>query len=135
MTREEAIRMLKYNSNVIHKTINGETDPNEVEALDMAIKALEQEPCEDCISREAVNDGFKKYVGSSFAYGSVWGYINNLPSVTPKEKIGKWETTTTIVCGRIFEVIEIECSCCKQKQELVARTNFCPNCGARMVSE
>ena len=33
----------KYNSNVIHKTINGETDPNEVEALDMAIKALEQE--------------------------------------------------------------------------------------------
>lgn len=45
MTREEAIRILKYNSNVIHKTINGETDPNEVEALDMVIKALEQEPC------------------------------------------------------------------------------------------
>ena len=44
MTREEAIAILKYNSNVIHKTINGETDPNEVEALDMAIKALEQEP-------------------------------------------------------------------------------------------
>lgn len=43
MTREEAIAILKYNSNVIHKTINGETDPNEVEALDMAIKALEQE--------------------------------------------------------------------------------------------
>ena len=44
MTREEAIKILKYNSNVIHKTINGETDLNEVEALDMAIKALEQEP-------------------------------------------------------------------------------------------
>ena len=43
MTREEAIKILKYNSNVIHKTINGETDPNEVEALDMAIKALEWE--------------------------------------------------------------------------------------------
>jgi hypothetical protein len=43
MTREEAIVILKYNSNVIHKTINGETDPNEVEALDMAIKALKQE--------------------------------------------------------------------------------------------
>lgn len=41
MTRDEAIRILKYNSNVIHKTINGETDPNEIEALDMAIKALE----------------------------------------------------------------------------------------------
>lgn len=43
MTREEAIKMLKYNSNVIHRTINGETDPREVEALDMAIEALEQE--------------------------------------------------------------------------------------------
>lgn len=41
MTRDEAIRILKYNFNVIHKTINGETDPNEIEALDMAIKALE----------------------------------------------------------------------------------------------
>lgn len=40
MTAQEAIKMLKYNSNVIHKTINGETDINEVEALDMAITAL-----------------------------------------------------------------------------------------------
>lgn len=44
MTKEEAIKMLKYNSNVIHQTINGKTDPKEVEALDMAIAALEQEP-------------------------------------------------------------------------------------------
>jgi hypothetical protein len=43
MTPEEAIKMLKYNSNVIHKTINGETDINEVEALDMAISALEKQ--------------------------------------------------------------------------------------------
>ena len=43
MKPEEAIKMLKYNSNVIHKTINGETDINEVEALDMAISALEKQ--------------------------------------------------------------------------------------------
>lgn len=43
MTNEEAITILKYNSNVIHQTIDGRTDPKEVEALDMAIKALEQE--------------------------------------------------------------------------------------------
>lgn len=53
MTREEAIRILKYNSNVIHQTINGETDPKEVEALDMAIRSLEQEPVIDKI-RERV---------------------------------------------------------------------------------
>ena len=37
---EEALKILKYNSNVIHKTIDGETDPKEVEALEMAIEAL-----------------------------------------------------------------------------------------------
>lgn len=41
MTNEEAIKMLKYNSNVIHQTMDGRTDPKEVEALDLAIQALE----------------------------------------------------------------------------------------------
>lgn len=49
MNKEEVIEILKYNSNVIHQTIDGETDPKEVEALDMAIKALEQET----VSRES----------------------------------------------------------------------------------
>ena len=49
MTREKAIEILKYNSNVIHKTMTGETDTNEVEALDMAIKALEDKPCDGVI--------------------------------------------------------------------------------------
>jgi hypothetical protein len=44
ITREEALEILKYNSNVIHQTTTGITDTKEVEALDMAIKALEQEP-------------------------------------------------------------------------------------------
>lgn len=46
MTHEEAITILKYNLNVIHQTIDGRTDPKEVEALDMAIKALEKKPYE-----------------------------------------------------------------------------------------
>jgi hypothetical protein len=40
MTREKALEILKYNSNVIHQTTTGTTDTKEVEALDMAIKAL-----------------------------------------------------------------------------------------------
>ena len=72
MTREEAIKMLKYNSNVIHQTINGETDHKEVEALEMAIKALEQEPILDKIRAEIEkleylniddgSDGYDKYI-------------------------------------------------------------------------
>jgi len=62
MTRDEAIRILKYNSNVIHKTINGETDPNEIEALDMAIKALQlQQDCKDYVSRQAAIDALMEF--------------------------------------------------------------------------
>lgn len=57
--------------------------------------------------------------------------LNDLSPVTPKEKTGKWETTTIIFRGRTFVVIE--CSCCKEKQQLFAKTNFCPNCGAKMA--
>jgi hypothetical protein len=47
MTREEAIEMLKKD-----KEQRGNCFISD--ALDMAIKALEQEPCEDAISRNAV---------------------------------------------------------------------------------
>ena len=62
MKPEEAIKMLKYNSNVIHKTINGETDINEVEALDMAISALEKQ-----IPKELIAEG-DGYADGSIVY-------------------------------------------------------------------
>ena len=59
MTREEAIAQLKMDRDLANfNPMTGEEEPmNEdcrksVEALDMAIKALEQQPCEDTISRQ-----------------------------------------------------------------------------------
>jgi hypothetical protein len=53
------------------------------------IKALEQEPCGDCISRQAVTEVLLKYanreVGKAFAEFLV-SQINDLPHVTPAEK-------------------------------------------------
>lgn len=66
MKPEEAIKMLKYNSNVIHKTINGETDINEVEALDMAISALEKQ-----IPKELIAEG-DGYADGSMVYDSFY---------------------------------------------------------------
>ena len=94
MTREEAIKMLKYNSNVIHQTINGETDHKEVEALDMAIKALEQEPCEDAVSRTEITDEPNRLGRNAFKddtdYDNFFAFLDSLPSVTPTRKKGKW---------------------------------------------
>ena len=58
MTREDAINIMK----VIVHMLEEKYDTDRVEdAVDMAIKALEQEPCADCISRQAVIDCFKKW--------------------------------------------------------------------------
>ena len=56
MTREEAIELLDNLIGML--TDNHESDYDT--ALKMAIKALEQEPCEDCISRHAVLNEIEK---------------------------------------------------------------------------
>lgn len=84
MTREQAIAILNHNvSACLHGTEWGE-------ALDMAIKALEAEPCEDCISRQAVLD-CQRFVydetGEELEVVHVESVLN-LPSVTPQPKAG-----------------------------------------------
>jgi len=62
-----------------------------IKALEETIKALEQEPCEDAVSRAEV---LKGYVTVAMPYGAAKklvpvDYINNLPSVTPT-RTRKW---------------------------------------------
>ena len=85
MTREEA------KGNIRH-AIRWNEMPSK-EALDMAIKVLEQEPCEDTISRQAVLDLIEHY--NSDGLGSVfYGYeegvkfadkVKKLPPITSQE--------------------------------------------------
>lgn len=90
MTREEAIRELKilkenyWDDDGYGHEIKQYDDT--ILALDMAIKSLEQEPCEDCVSRKAVVE----YIKNSY---SELGYdrenelvvedILTMPSVKP----------------------------------------------------
>jgi hypothetical protein len=83
MTRDEAIHKLKY------LFFNAKALPNTDEALSMAIEALEKEPCEDCISRQAV----LAIAGDSCldldSYEDTREFcdeINELPPVTPQQK-------------------------------------------------
>ena len=54
---------------------------------DMAIKVLEQDTCEDCISRQAVMDCIDGYSQMIIRPIELKEYIDKLPSVTPKETI------------------------------------------------
>ena len=64
-------------------------------------------------------------------YKGIMAYINEVPTVTPKEKTAAWVPTDE-------EPHEIyECNACGWLLYDIDRTDFkyCPNCGARMVSE
>lgn len=67
------------------------------------IKALEQEPCEDCVSRKAVNnlvddcnsDGLKG-IFCSYEDGEKFkGYLKALPLVTPQEPVEPYKDCDT----------------------------------------
>ena len=57
-----------------------------LDGYEMGLKALEQQPCEDCISREAVMKCFKKW--QPYMATRLWDYeqeLKDLPSVTPQQ--------------------------------------------------
>ena len=81
MTREDALNML-HGMKADNLNLADAYTKDKYEALDMAIKALEQQLCDDCISRQAVLD----IIDSDWKYEGMEQYINELPPVTPQPK-------------------------------------------------
>ena len=93
------------------------------------IKRL-SEPCEDCISRQAVDELSKELVHTTRDKAdflcNFWEGLQKLPPVTPKEKTGHW----------IFdEILDRHYYCSECKSMGVDYWDYCPNCGARMVNK
>ena len=121
MTRVEAIKVL----NMVKAY--GVAD----EAKKMAIKALSSEPCEDCISREAVYQTINFWeMRNSLHYfipkelNEFSSMIKDLPSVQPKPKTGNW------IDREVYDADRWKCSECGRTE--MYKENFCPNCGADM---
>lgn len=101
------------------------------------LEALEQEPCEDAISRkEVLNQIFYSTDNSGdVVLGSVLRHrIENLTSVKPQEpKTGRW----------IYKLFGLECSNCHrfingeydESLDTMNGYSFCPHCGAKMERE
>ena len=133
MTREEALFEAK---NVLDEATAYEdavcyvTDDDR-EWLDMAIKALEQEPCEDCISRKAVEKIINKWLSHpdyelKDSIYDMTKKIHKLPSVTPQSKTGYWIADIDSLGNICYR-----CSECRQLNRFI--DNYCPNCGAKMI--
>jgi ribosomal protein S27E len=120
--------------------------------LEEKIKELEQEPCEDVVSRQAVLDAVRKNTfrltfaeeqgceghiawSAEAVYSDVIeGALLELPAVKPKQRKGKWENKNTN--GHYFYG---KCSECGQEfcvdTWYTQNMKYCPNCGAEMESE
>lgn len=137
MTREERNNKLKYFITCMKCEVSGkccdENCPIQydagnmgeiIENLEEISKILEEkEPCEDAISREAVKELFQE--------GSVMGMyhflgIDELPSVTPARKKGKW----IVLKDEYGDICEAICSCCEDNGN--HRWKYCHTCGAEM---
>lgn len=129
MTKEEAIKEIENFQDEYDSNGSGYLD----EALDMAIKALKQEPCEDAISRQAVLEyieGNEADLWHSSENELVCQDIKALPPVTPQPKNGKWLKGNSY--GDQYNYYQsCVCSCCKREYD-VHGWNYCPNCGAKM---
>ena len=91
------------------------------------IEALEQQPCDDCISRaKAIEEADKLCLETAYDNEKVIEMLNNLSPVTPKEKTGHWIRVTDKAGYLVWE-----CDKCGWQQKF--NTNFCPDCGAKMV--
>lgn len=150
MTREEAIEIIKQD-------IPCEHDTDLIEALEMAIKAFEREPCEDCISRESVRQLICKNndrYGYSDRFHEFTEECLQLPPVTPQytdAEIQKMQELEQAEIQKAYELGKTEqpkighwiddcggvkCSCCGYCiDDYYYVKTYCPNCGAKMEAE
>lgn len=145
MTREEAIEQLNFMIETIPKEPSAEcdsikewldTDKDIRNALEMAIKALEQESCKDAVSRQAVLNTLNRMDSVLDENRTVETYkelliacYNDLPPVTPERPKGHWIN---------IDKTHSKCDKCESIFEIVSangEANYCPNCGAKIESE
>ena len=128
MTKEQKEKALAFLKDMQECTYDG------VEEIRTAIEALEQEPCEDTISRQAVlntlfynSDNNCEVVLNK----ELQDRIKALPHVTPARMKGKWIPRK----AKYDNAVPVyECSIC-HKNNGFDDDNFCPNCGAEMEIE
>lgn len=135
MTREEAIAFFKDMNECTYDNL---------EPIQMAIEALEQEPCGDAISRQAVIEyieGSEAELGHSSENELVCQYFKELPPVRTQPKMGRWievdigNCHATLKCSVCDRVIEPTFTFGEYSYEDINRYYPYCHCGAKMVEQ
>lgn len=142
MTNEEAIAIIRKEYLCVDRDCDierscGKCDlvmPSKepiLQAYKLAIKALEQEPCTDAISREdALMALTGEYTDSPIEIlPKAIKRINALPPVNPAEKVGQWKRISMDKYVQ-HAMAYYKCSVCGK--DIIGTHNYCPSCGAKM---
>lgn len=145
MTSKEAKNIVRGITDKIEATTDiddwaefwGFTRDDYEEFLEMPIKLLEQEPCGDAISRQAVLDMLEdinaETDGVGFYYEHYVEYIKNLSPVTPKPTKLKTAHWVYKIYGGFHEQGDWYCSHCDYQFNYGnGHTKHCPECGYEM---
>lgn len=156
MSREErelALYCLKassdYHSEVCEKCINYPNCDHTIQddVTETIIKALEQEPCEDVISREYLFKVLDDFCGhdrtATITLDTLADLVYDMPSVKPQEpKTGHWKIIPFGNNHGEYRPKEYVCSECGWKIDLcrglqqdTGHRLFCEHCGADMRKE
>ena len=129
--------MTKHEADVIGGLNMTDQISNEAYKQIMIAAQDENEPCEDCISRQAAIDALLGITAmrNTIPLDSAIFNIKKLPSAQPERKTGRWIPDNTDYYRTKFI-----CSACGKSEE-VPTTGFgygtmwdyCPYCGAKMT--
>ena len=102
------------------------------------LKALEQDSCENAISREAVLSIFDEWFSTcniADKRESPKAKINALPLVTPKPRTGKWVKTPKAVMGEgyLWYCDKCEHQVYQDSSRSYPSEKYCPNCGDKKM--
>lgn len=131
MTREEAYNRIdaiiaKHEIDDEYVTVTNEKD---YDALRLCRKVIEQEPCEDAISRQAA---IKAITNTSGIRGDALKALYDLPSVNPQPKTGHWIMSD----DGLYRPICDKCGAHPWKgyiptvEEATEVFKYCPSCGS-----
>lgn len=137
MTREEkqkAIDALKISVPV--RAMTQEEFNEYIQAINQVMDWLEQEPCDDAISKSGTLTTMIKELGIRSedyllpAEKKLYEIVKNMPPVTPQPKTGQWVNGEYCSeCGCDVPTFIIDW---RWQEEKDMDAKYCPNCGIKM---
>lgn len=138
MTLDETIERFNHNAEYerTHGNLQGCLEFRQLAEWLGELKKLKKqtEPCEDCISRQAVLECLDWYEHDrceiDIYIREIVEDIKKLPSVQPEQRTGTWKIVD-VLHGEWEGTKKYACDKCGEKVG-VFKSNYCPNCGRRM---